>query len=712
MNDVIQEFMTESREGLDRFDRELVALEAQPDNKELIARLFRVLHTVKGTAGFLGFTRVEKAAHAGETLLALVRDGKLTLDSAKTTALLGLSDALRDALTLIREGGSDGGLDPEPVVALIQKVQSSAPLPDSPAPAAPTAEAVLSSREEETAIRVPVELVDHLMNLTSELVLSRNQLQAYAGARNDPVLNPMVQQVHFLTLQIQAQVMKARLQPVSNVFRKFPRFVRDLAMETGKKVRVEISGEDTELDKSVLESLRDPLMHLVRNCFDHGIEEPAARRSAGKPEEGILRLSARHEAGLVQIEVSDDGKGLDLERIRRTILEKGLSPESAVSRMSDEEAIQYIFLPGFTTSSSVTRLSGRGVGMDVVRTNVERAGGSVEVRSRTSQGTSFHLRIPLTLSIVPALLVRCGNQRFALPRLHLQELVLLREDRRERIEHIHNAPVFRLRGQLLPVTFLNRELRIPEARGANDSIHLAILNLGDRLIGLAVDEILDFQEIVVKPLHQALKPLSIYSGTTLSRDGHVLLILDVIGLAQKAHLAAEEASPASSVIPSSTVPQAPENTEPVLLFATPDDGRMALSLQHVVRLEEIPRESIEWAGSLEVIQYNGAVLPLVRVSRVLPERRLEPRNPGGRLGEPDMARIHMVVYASGGKSVGLVVDRVLDILDARLEAQRPASRKGVLGSMIIRDRVTEILDIEEMVRSVGLDSTAQPSGRA
>jgi two-component system chemotaxis sensor kinase CheA len=702
MDEVIREFLAESREGLDRLERDLVALETQPECIDLITGLFRVLHTVKGTAGMLGFARIEKMAHSGEALLSQLRGGKRRFDSNQATALLKLADAITHGLRLIHDTGTDEGLDPEPVVDVLQAVIMGATTPVVVAPFVTRARDAMDGdpgalKHGEEMLRVHVQLLDQLMNLTSELVLARNQIRAYSEGHPDSVLGTQSQQLNFLTLKIQETVMKARLQPVRGVFHMFPRVVRDLAVELQKKARVEIDGAETELDKGVLDALRDPLMHLVRNCVDHGLERPEVRKAAGKNQEGVIRLSARHEAGMILVEVCDDGAGISLAKIRRSSIEKGLVDEAGAALLTDEEVISFIFQAGFTTKDKVTHLSGRGVGMDVVRSNVERVGGTIEVKTVEGQGTSFLLRLPLTLTIVSALMVGCGGETFSIPKAHVRELVLLREDgSRGRIEYLHDVPVYRLRGRVVPVVYLSKVLKMEQA---GKGLGLLLLTFGERHFILAVDEILDFEDIVVKPLAVELKPLSIYSGSAIFRDGRVVLVLDVMGLAQRIHLVTE----ASLGGPTEThheVEKVEEKRERVLLFRTPDDGRMAMPLSNVKRLVEFPREIIERAGELEVVQYGHEILPLIRITRLLPERRTVPRHPGGVLGEPDGPKVQVVVYEEDGREVGLVVDRVLDILETTLEVQRPASRKGVLGSMIIMERVTELLDVHNAIAAI------------
>jgi two-component system chemotaxis sensor kinase CheA len=458
-----------------------------------------------------------------------------------------------------------------------------------------------------------------------------------------------------------------------------------------------MEGKDTELDKTILEAIKDPLTHLIRNAVDHGIESPSHREAAGKPAEGRLFLRAYHEGGQVNIEISDDGAGIDLAAVKAKAVERGLIPREQSSRMSEREAYQLIFLPGFSTVQKVTNVSGRGVGMDVVKTNIQKIGGVVELQSALGCGTTVKIKIPLTLAIIPALIVNCGGERYAIPQVNLLELVRLEGDgARRRIESVHGAPVYRLRGNLLSLVYLNRELHPltdPESSAQQDVVNIAVLQADDCQFGLIVDEVNDTEEIVVKPLGKLLKGLSTYTGATIMGDGRVALILDVLGLAQHAGVISEvrqrklseEATPAERA----------QERQLLLLFQSADDGRMAIGLSDVTRLETFSRSSIERTGEQQVVQYRGTILPLVHVSSLLEERRLQPR--GSSVTTDD--KIQVIVHTLDRRSVGMVVERILDIVEDDLSTRRPASRKGVLGSIVIQGKVTEILDVDGIIRA-------------
>jgi two-component system chemotaxis sensor kinase CheA len=491
--------------------------------------------------------------------------------------------------------------------------------------------------------------------------------------------------------------------------------VRDLAMSCGKQVRIEMEGKETELDKTLVEAIKAPLTHLVRNAVDHGIETPDARRASGKPAEGRLFLCAFHEGGQVNIEISDDGAGINLEQVKQKALERGLLTPDHAARMSEREILNLIFLPGFSTAQKVTNVSGRGVGMDVVKTNVEKIGGTVDMQSRPGQGTTLKIKIPLTLAIIPALIVTSGGDRYAIPQVSLLELVRLEgEQARKGIEMIHGAPVYRLRGHLLPLVYLKRELRGMVDGGGqagtntelvvekkvleSQNVNIVVLQADDRHFGLVVDEINDTEEIVVKPLGKQIKGIPTFAGATIMGDGRVALILDVLGLAQRANVVsgvrdrgvAEKTAEAG-------VRQ--EEGEPLLLLRGPDDGRMAMPLALVARLEEFNRSSVERTEGRHVVQYRGQILPLIFLSSALPERRqqsrsLEPAEPGG-----DDDKIQVVVYTDRGRSVGLVVHRILDITHEKGAARTQAGREGTLGSVVVQGRVTELLDVKGIIQA-------------
>jgi two-component system chemotaxis sensor kinase CheA len=523
----------------------------------------------------------------------------------------------------------------------------------------------------------------------------------FGNSLEDASFLETVQRLNLLTTELQAGVMKTRMQPVGNVWQKFPRLVRDLAIACNKQVRIDMDGQETELDKTIIESVRDPLTHMVRNAVDHGIEPPAERLARGKPAEGRLILHAFHEGGKVVIELSDDGGGIDPLRVRDKAIMAGIVTPEQAARMPERELLNLIFLPGFSTTDRVTQFSGRGVGMDVVRTNVEKIGGAVDVESLLGRGTTVRMKIPLTLAIIPALTVTAGGDRYAIPQVSLLELVRLEgEQVRGGIEQVHGAPVYRLRGNLLPLVYLDRELHVESARPANGEVNIVVLQADDRTFGLVVDEIRDTEEIVVKPLQKQLKGVTAFSGATIMGDGNVALILDVLGLAQHARVVSGARQRALEEKPAAAAPTAERLA---VLLCADRGGRMAIPLSVVSRLEEFPRSAVERVGRQHVIQYRGEILPLIYVSRTLNRngQNGKPASPQRRRVAParENDSIQVVVHSGAQRQVGLVVGRILDIVEESITTRSRASRPGVMFTAVVQDRVTEFLDVDELVRT-------------
>jgi two-component system chemotaxis sensor kinase CheA len=762
VDEVVKEFLVESAENLLRMEHGLVSLEKDPTNREILADIFRTVHTIKGTCGFFEFSKLEALAHTSENLLSRAREGDLILDSKIISTLLELVDKVREFLRGIESSGSDKGVDARALIDKLsrfakktkqierpakskpkapkarkpkvgatrqvkpaeptveKKVQPAeetpAPAPEPPAEPPETkeeaiaAEVLLDESNEPvevveqvgtvttTSVRVDVSLLEKLMGMVGELVLARNQILQLVAEREDQDMTAMTQRLNMVTTGLQEAVMRTRMQPIDNVFQTFPRLVRDMTHACGKKVRLEIAGKETELDRTIIEAIKDPLTHLARNAIDHGIEEPARRLADGKPEEGVIQLRASHENGQVIIEISDDGSGVDIEAIKQRARRLDLATTEDLAQMSRQESLNLIFAPGLSTATKVTSVSGRGVGMDVVKTNIERVGGTVDMHSLPGDGTSIQIRLPLTLAIMPALIVCSGRERYAIPQSGLVELVRLEgKEVASGIEHVHDAPVFRLRDKLLPVLWLDQELGLTkqsplDAISSGQSLTIVVLRASDREFGLVVDRLEETQEIVVKPLGELLKRIPILAGTTILGDGRVALILDVLGLALGANVVTDSTERATKTAAPQVESIADE--QKMLFFASRDDGRMAIPLNRVSRLVEFDSVNIEHAGDYNVIQYGAEILPLLHVDSLLPERRHARRTDEEELD----GRMQVVVYAGKDRDVGLVVSRILDIVEEPLTLQQPASREGVLGTAVIRGRVTELLDVEGMIR--------------
>jgi two-component system chemotaxis sensor kinase CheA len=729
MDELTREFLVESQEGLDRMERCLTDLENRPGDAALIAEIFRSVHTIKGTTGFLGYKRLEKIAHAGENLLGMLREGNIRASTPVVSELLHLLDALRSILCCIEREDGEGTGDDALLIRQLEILQTSAGVAALPArkeawtphtgtasarsrenvPAPPAEETVLDtppaaistteaaspaptaepegSRSAGTAIaaaestlRVDVMLLNCMMNLVGELVLTRNQIMQAAVAVPDLTL--LSRRLDMITSDLREAVMKARMQPVSNVFAKIPRMVRDLSQSLGRRVRLEMDGQDTELDKSLLEAIKDPLTHAVRNALDHGIEAPEVRMDAGKDPEGTLKVRAFQEGSHVIIEISDDGAGVAVEQVRQKALDRSLISAEQAARQSDRDLMQLIFLPGFSTASAVTNVSGRGVGMDVVRTNVEKIGGKVELDSWKGKGTMLRMRIPLTLAIIPALIVHSVGQSFAVPQAALLELVHIPAEKAAAgIEWIENVALYRLRGALLPLVFLDQMLapdRVLDSIKERES-YIAVLETDGRRFGVVVDGLADPEEIVVKPLNSALKGIGLYSGATVLGSGRLALILDPTAIAVRAGITTlgEE----TNVRPGET-PALQTSRRGDYLLVEIAGQRAAVALDDVLRIEQLAVSRIERISSRPVINFQGQILPV--------------EDAAGLLGDSDGdAQIIVVVCRDGDRHVGFVVTQVLDVT-AGTDLFEAGSQRRTEAVMGLKDRVTGLINLAQI----------------
>ncbi|HVP63570.1 MAG TPA: chemotaxis protein CheW [candidate division Zixibacteria bacterium] len=749
MQEVIDEFLIESSELLEQFERDLVALEKDRNNPELLASIFRAIHTIKGSGGTLGFSTIAALTHVGENLLSRLRDGLLLLDPAIATALLSMADALRSLLSKIKESGEEGDLDTsslleqlsqyvsalpantENSVAAVETEKAPQPVPrigellmsmgtsaeevhsalqaqetgdqrkigeilvaNNAAEPGALVEALRVQREAaadvhaSNTIRVDVGLLDKLMNRVGELVLARNQILQFTGSQEDAMFLNAAQRLNLITTELQESVMKTRMQPIGTVWNALPRIVRDLSLECHKQVEIEMVGAETELDKTIIEAIKGPLTHIVRNSLDHGIETPEVRVARAKRPQGLLTLRAFHEGGQVIIEISDDGNGIRTEAVKQKAIAKGKLREEEAARMSERELLNLVFLPGLSTAEQVTNISGRGVGMDVVKTNIEKIGGNIDLQSTPEQGTTIRIKIPLTLAIIPALMVTSAGERFAIPQVSLVELVRVEADKAERkLEFVHGAPVYRLRGNLLPLIHLNRVLNMSAAEAhAEDCTNIVVLQAGERQIGLVVDDINDTEEIVVKPLSKQLKSLFCFAGATIMGDGRVALILDVMGLAQFIHIVNERRDTAQ--IADSVARDATANglaAQSWLVFRAGDRGRMAIPLSAVSRLEEFSCRAVEYSAGRHVIQYRGEIMPLYTVPEVLG------KSPG------DLPQLfQVIVHSEDGTSIGLVVDEILDIAEQTVARTTTQQTGPFCGTAVIQQHVTDLFDLRAL----------------
>jgi two-component system chemotaxis sensor kinase CheA len=695
--EVISEFLVECHENLSRLDRELVELERRPNDAPLLASVFRTIHTIKGTCGFFAFSTLERITHLAENLLSQLRSGQRELTPSLVSLILETVDGTRKVLASIEATGGEGPDTFEDLIGRLRVAAQSTAVPSGPEdsrdnlpwePSDGRKPDEKSSAVADANIRVGVGLLDKLMDLVGELVLTRNQILQFNTEREDAALNATSQRLNLITTELQEGVMKTRMQPIGTVWNNLPRVVRDMAVALGKQIRLEMDGAETELDRTIIEAIKDPLVHMVRNACDHGVEPPDVRTAAGKPPEGRLTLRAYHEGGQVIIEIGDDGAGIDVSCMKQTAVEKGLLRPEQADKLSDREALNLIFQPGFSTARSVTKVSGRGVGMDVVKSNIEKIGGIVDVFSRYGEGATVKLKIPLTLAIIPGLLITSGGERFVIPQVSLLELIRLEGDSSDkRIELVHGTPVFRRRGSLLPIAYLNRVLGLESAETA-EAVNMVVLQAEDRQFGLVVDGISDTQEIVVKPLGKQMKGLAVYAGATIMGDGRVALILDVLGIGQRSGVLAESREQARAAANLRT--QAGIEQQRLLLFRAGSFERLAVPLSLVARLEEFPRSSIEHAGGYQVVQYRNRILPLIPLQAVL-----EAEEPC--LGEaPDPVQV--VVFNDGDRSVGVMVDQILDVAEEAVTVRQKSRRKGLLGSAVVGKRVTDFLDLNYVLQ--------------
>jgi two-component system chemotaxis sensor kinase CheA len=749
MDDLLREFLTETNESLDLVDVELVRFEQDPNNAKILDNIFRLVHTIKGTCGFLGLPRLEALAHAAETLMGKFRDGMPVTGDA-VTLVLSTIDRLKEVLGELEQNeqepeGLDGDLigqlEKMAIEGTVPAAPTVAPEPAPPAPAqpkhtvgtlieqtleralrpgevsldelerafretpgpetAPSKKSLISGKvaakaerkpaaehedgEKTTvdskvaaqSIRVNVETLENLMTMVSELVLTRNQLLEIVRRHEDSEFKVPLQRLSNVTAELQEGVMKTRMQPIGNAWQKLPRIVRDLATELGKEIELEMHGADTELDRQVLDLIKDPLTHMVRNSADHGLETPDERRLAGKPEKGTVRLSAYHEGGHIIIEISDDGRGLNTEKIKAKIVANGLASELDAEKMTEAQAHKYIFAPGFSTASVVTSVSGRGVGMDVVKTNIDQIGGTVDVRSVFGEGSCFTIKIPLTLAIVSALIVEAGGDRFAIPQLSVVELVRAQSNSDHRIERIKDTPVLRLRNKLLPLIHLKKLLAMDAGEAADaENGFIVVTQVGNQTFGIVVDGVFHTEEIVVKPMSTKLRHINMFSGNTILGDGSVIMIIDPNGIAQSVGSAGSAAEEEEAEAQRNV---GADKTVSLLVFRAGSQEPKAVPLSLVTRLEEIDCKKIELSNGRHLVQYRGQLMPLVRVNDSV-RVRTEGAQP-------------LLVFSDAGRSMGLVVDEIVDIVEDKLDIQVASDAPGILGSAVVKGQATEIIDV-------------------
>lgn len=740
-DEFVAEFLEECDENLDLLEQELVALESAPADEQRLQSIFRTIHTIKGSSGFFGFSKLGSLTHDAETLLGLVRDGKLPFTPEIASALLKMNDAVRELMSQIEVAGVEGDGDYKAIQdelqgLALQQVESvevsqhsqAKPSTDESTPPliskhaesesenlpksdhenvevvppdsvenedeveepSPSFEKTAKNKTENVSIRVDVGLLDELMDLASELVLARNELNQSPQVANSHDLSMLTNQLSLVTSAIQDRVMRTRMQPIDGVFTKFKRVVRDLAVQCDKQVKLELEGGDTELDRTLLEAIRGPLTHIVRNAIDHGIEESSKRVEAGKSAQGTLLLRASHQSGQVVIEAIDDGGGISVEAIRQKAIAKGLVSARKAAKLTDGQMLQYVFVPGFSTADQISEISGRGVGMDVVKTEIERIGGSVSLMSQLGVGTTLKITIPLTLAIVPALMVRTAGQRFVVPQASLLEVILV-----DVIETAQHVPVYRLRDRLLPLVWLDETLGLAANQfGTSPSftcegMHVVVLQAEDQRFGLVVDEVMNAQEVVVKPIGGFVKSIGAYSAATLLGDGTAALILDVAGIARLNGLIGHAGERGEKQIdfeePDVSDNLAAEIHHQWLVCAVGEEREVAIPLETVERLDEIRPDQLSESATGMVANYQGGVLPLVALSSS---------------DFSDAETIPIVIHRQNQALVGAVVERVVDVVNRTdaVTVREAETNASIVGMTTAGGRVMDVVDLSRVCR--------------
>jgi two-component system chemotaxis sensor kinase CheA len=782
MDDLLKDFVVETSEHLDIVDAELVRFERDPNNSATLALIFRLVHTIKGTCGFLGLPRLEHLAHAGEDVISGFRDGK-PVTAPAVTMILKTIDRIKSIIAELERSGTEPEGDDEDLVEALHAlangetpaiaiepiaeipaapVKKSGPYQelerplrddevaldelerafrDAPGPepvefvepvaaarpeakpvAKPAAPKVTAPKAEKAAgeegeaeqnngnsmskqsVRVAVGTLDRLMTMVSELVLTRNQLLEIARQRDDADFKSPLQRLSHITAELQDGVMQTRMQPIGSAWTKLSRVVRDLSEELGKKIELIQNGAETEIDRQLLEMIKDPLLHMVRNAADHGLEMPDERLAAGKPAHGTIHLRAAQESGYIIVEVSDDGRGIDVERVKAKAIRNGLTTESDIARLSDEQVLRFVMEPGFSTAAAVTNISGRGVGLDVVRSHVEQVGGVVDLRSRAGRGLSVTIKLPLTLAIASALIVEAAGQRFAIPQISVAELVRTQAAGDVRIEKLNGQATLRLRQKLLPVVSVAEVLGLPAveteagetATPTGDDQLVVVCHVGGNRFGIVVDTILHTEEIVVKPISSKLRHMSVYSGATILGDGSVILILEPAGVARSVMESVGRDALAQGEADIGAEIHASAERSLLLLFRAGGANLKAIPLSFIGRLEEFDRATIEDTGGRAVVQYQGRLMPILGYV------------PHGGF-EVD-SRQPVLVFHQPDREIGMAVDEIVDVVEVAIQIDTSHATPGTIGATIIDGKAVEIVDVSELVAPEGSEKPVTEDG--
>ena len=711
-DEILAEFILEAREIIDRLDVDFVRLEETPSDQALVGNIFRGLHTLKGSSGFFSLKRLEKLSHAGESLLGKIRAGQAELDFDKSTRLLEMNDILRLIIEGIEANHVEPVGDDQELIAVLLGLSQGDKKATPESPPAAVMEVISEELAQEglresieppevplantpgqevvVPVKVNPEVLDKLMNIASEMVLARNRLLPFSQQSSDKLFTSAVRSIDLLTLELQERMMKMRMQPIFHIWDKFPRLVRDVSAECGKKVRLLQEGAETELDRILLDSIRDPLIHLIRNSIDHSIESTEVRLEKGKSEVAFLVLRAAHQNGTVIVEVIDDGAGIDYERVRQRAISRGLISVEKAHALNHKELIDLIFLPGFSTRDTITNLSGRGVGMDVVKNNIENIGGSIEITSVPNEGTHVKLKIPLTLAILPTLFVRCAEEIFLIPQNRILELVRFAPNQPNNgIEDFYGTPTFRLRDKLIPLLFLNEQLSLPASPlGPKQKLFIAVLNFNGTLFGLVVEEVLNIQDIVIKPLGELLRDMSNFAGATIMGNGEVALILDIDGIARKSGLV--ERLQANPIRQEELYVAPVEEMISVLLFEIPGLHKIALPLEAIDHIIKLDPAQIQQNGSREVVYFNEQLMDLVRLDHYV--------SGGSKDSHLHQLSVPVLTCHYRDRLYGLVVKQVTDIIEVPAKLHELSTpQRGLNGCIIYNDQVINVLDLEEVL---------------
>lgn len=683
MDDLIADFVAECREMLEALGGEIVAWEAQPDDRARLDSIFRFVHTVKGNCGFFEFPRLEALSHAAEDALADVRAGRRHADAALVSAVLAVIDRIGEMVAAIEAGEDMPAGDDSALIASLEPGAEGAAHLAAAAHGDPATKTAAAPR----TIRLSVELLDRVMSTVSDMVLARNELaRRLRESENDVPIDGAFERLSSIIAEMRDAITRTRMQRIENLFVGLPRMVRDLSAELGKQVLVDIEGGDVELDREMIEMIRDPLTHIIRNAVDHGIEKPADRLKAGKREIGVLSVSARQSGNQILIDIHDDGRGVDGQKLVEKAIASGVIAKEDAAQLSPSDRLALIFAAGLSTAAEVTSISGRGVGMDVVRSNVERIGGIVEVDSRIGEGTRMTLRVPLTLTIIPALTVSIAGQHFAIPRSAIEEIVRANGES-VTLEHLGGAGVVTIRGRRVPEVSLASILGLKSKIDEKERTLIVLRPAGGDVYALSVDRIHDHEELVVKPAAPAIMATGLYAGTTLADDGSPILLMDPAGLAEVGGVKLETHERTARIAegPAATV----SKSVPVLLFRGLDGARRALRLAVVDRIEEVPAASIsEAAGQLRV-QLGEAILPLA----------------GAEAADVREGRVRLFRLNDGEHEIGYAFGEVIDFATIEhdvIHAERPGEISGV---SLINNAPAELVDAHWLfARHVGAAS--------